>query len=66
MTQIAYSTSGSEPLPSSSRIGRVFRLRWTAVVVILAGMALPDCCLNGRHALGPGMEIFGSICRANL
>ncbi len=39
--------------------------RWLALFVVLTGMALPDCCLNGRHLFGSGMETFGPICRAN-
>ena len=26
---------------------------------------VPDCCLNGRHAAGFGMELFGPICHAS-
>jgi hypothetical protein len=36
---------------------------WLALLVVLAGIALPDCCLNRRHAFGAGMDTFGAICR---
>ena len=39
---------------------------WLALLVVLAGIALPDCCLNGRHMFGAGMDSFGPICRARL
>ena len=39
---------------------------WLALFVVLAGIALPDCCLTGRHMHGAGMEAFGAICRARL
>ena len=35
-----------------------------AFVLALAALALPDCCLAGRHAVGFGMEIFAPICHA--
>ena len=34
--------------------------------LLLAGIALPDCCLNGSHAIGSGMGSFGAICRARV
>ena len=37
---------------------------WFALALLLAALVLPDCCLNGRHAFGAGMEAFGPICRA--
>jgi len=40
--------------------------RWLALFLVLAGIALPDCCLNGSHAFGSGMETFGAICRARV
>jgi hypothetical protein len=39
---------------------------WLALLVVLAGIALPDCCRNGRHLSGVGMDSFGPICRARL
>jgi hypothetical protein len=39
---------------------------WLALIVVLAGIALPDCCLNGRHLFGAGMETFGPICHARV
>ncbi len=38
--------------------------KWLALAFVLAGLTLPDCCLNGHHAAGFGMEAFGVICRA--
>jgi hypothetical protein len=39
-------------------------LRWLALFVLMAGIVFPDCCLNGSHAFGRGMDAFGAICRA--
>ena len=39
---------------------------WLALFIVVAGMALPDCCLNGHHLFGVGMESFGPICRARI
>lgn len=41
------------------------RSRWAALVLALVLMPVPDCCLNGSHAFGRGMEAFGAICRAS-
>ena len=38
-------------------------LRWLALIVLITGIGLPDCCLNGSHAFGAGMDGFGAICR---
>ena len=38
--------------------------RGFALALLLAGMAVPDCCLSGAHAFGAGMETFTAICRA--
>ena len=35
-----------------------------AIVLALAFSVLPDCCLNGSHAYGFGMDAFTSICHA--
>lgn len=40
------------------------RIHWLALLFVLAGIALPDCCLNGHHMFGAGMDSFGPICRA--
>jgi hypothetical protein len=40
--------------------------RWLALLLMLAAIGLPECCLNGSHGIGWGMENFGSICRARL
>jgi hypothetical protein len=50
--------------PISRRRTRAPRARWLALFLFLAGIALPDCCLNGSHAFGSGMQTFGAICRA--
>ncbi len=39
-------------------------LRWLAVLAAIAVMAIPDCCLTGRHRVGYGMEAFASICHS--
>jgi hypothetical protein len=36
----------------------------TAFALALAALALPDCCLSGRHAAGFGMEALAGICHA--
>jgi hypothetical protein len=40
--------------------------KWLSLLVVLIGIALPDCCLNGRHIFGEGMDTFGLICRARF
>ena len=37
---------------------------WTAFLLALAALTLPDCCLTGRHTAGVGMAAFAPICRA--
>ena len=37
---------------------------WVVLALAVAALILPDCCLNGRHAFGGGMDAFGPICRA--
>jgi len=63
MTALALSTMRPEiswlPDAPSARAAR-----WLALFLVLAGMALPDCCLTGRHMFGAGMDGFGPICRA--
>jgi hypothetical protein len=39
---------------------------WLALVIVVAALTLPDCCLTGQHLFGAGMESFGPICRASL
>jgi hypothetical protein len=55
----------SEPLSRADQ-PRMRSMRLLALVLALAGIALPDCCMNGSHAFGSGMATFGSICRAGL
>jgi hypothetical protein len=38
--------------------------RCAALVAVLAILALPDCCLNGRHVSGFGMEAFAFVCHS--
>jgi len=52
--------------PDLSWLSRIRAEHWLALFVVLAGMALPDCCLTGHHMFGAGMESFGPICRASL
>jgi hypothetical protein len=37
---------------------------WFALALTFAALVLPDCCLNGRHAFGTGMNPLGPICRS--
>ncbi len=37
---------------------------WAALTLAFAFLVLPDCCLNGHHAYGFGMDELGAICRA--
>jgi hypothetical protein len=37
---------------------------WAVLALALAALVVPDCCLNGRHAFGAGMDAFGPICRS--
>ena len=39
-------------------------LHWLVFFFALGVIALPDCCLNGRHRIGDGMDAFASICHA--
>jgi hypothetical protein len=33
-----------------------------ALFAAFAILALPDCCLNGRHVAGSGMDAFAFVC----
>ena len=57
-------TELAPPIPSWRTGAPV--VRWGALFLFLAGIALPDCCLNGSHAIGSDMESFGAICRARV
>ena len=62
MTDLALNlplSAAANPISSPSQ-----GARWLAVFILLAGVALPDCCLNGSHGFGAGMETWGAICRA--
>jgi hypothetical protein len=37
---------------------------WFGLALALVALVAPDCCLNGRHAFGRGMDAFGTICHA--
>ena len=51
---------GGAPPPA----GAMRRVRWLALFLVLAGLVLPNCCLNGNHAFGSGMASLGAFCRA--
>jgi hypothetical protein len=36
---------------------------FAALVAAFVILALPDCCLNGRHVSGFGMDAFAFVCR---
>ena len=38
--------------------------RWLALFLLLVGVGLPDCCLNGSHAFGAGMDFYSAICHS--
>jgi hypothetical protein len=62
----SFALSQDSPFPSS--IGPAIRPRavhWLAALIVVAGISLPNCCLNGSHMFGAGMEAFGAICRAH-
>ncbi len=62
MTAFAQTT----PRADLSRFLRAPRAEhWLALFLVLAAMALPDCCLTGHHMFGLGMESFSPICRAS-
>jgi hypothetical protein len=57
----------SDVSPLASAAGFAVRPRsvhWLGLLVILAGISLPNCCLTGCHMFGAGMEEFGFICHA--
>jgi hypothetical protein len=35
---------------------------WAALVAAFMILALPDCCLSGRHVAGFGMDAFAFVC----
>lgn len=63
---IASFPSGWRPWLLTGQRFRTPSAQWLAMLVVLTGIALPDCCLNGRHMFGAGMDSFGAICRARL
>jgi hypothetical protein len=57
----AFSTTGS----GFPRRAASFRFaHWTAFALTFAVLTLPDCCLNGRHRAGLGMDAFAFVCHA--
>jgi hypothetical protein len=49
------------PRPLRARASR----RLAVSAALAAGfviLALPDCCLNGRHVAGSGMDAFAFVC----
>jgi hypothetical protein len=50
---------------SWSRVAPSNLAAWTALALTFAALLAPDCCLNGRHAAGFGMELLGPICHAS-
>jgi hypothetical protein len=37
---------------------------WSAFALTFAVLTLPDCCLNGRHRAGLGMDASAFVCHA--
>lgn len=35
---------------------------WIALAILVAGLLVPTCCLDGTHAHGLGLDGFGPIC----
>jgi hypothetical protein len=63
----AFALSSLRPAPSwFSRAPSLRAEHWLALAIVVAAITLPDCCLNGHHLFGAGMESFGPICRASL
>jgi hypothetical protein len=54
--------AAASPPPALLAAGRA--ALWTALGLALAALVLPDCCVNGRHAAGFGMETYAAICHA--
>jgi hypothetical protein len=56
MTTLAIS-----PLGLWARARRRFAVS-TALAAAFVIVAAPDCCLNGRHVVGSGMDAFAFVC----
>jgi hypothetical protein len=56
MTTLAIS-----PLGLGARARRRFAVS-AVLVATLVILALPDCCLSGRHVSGSGMDAFAFVC----
>ena len=37
---------------------------WAGLALACLALVLPDCCINGRHAFGFGMDALAPICHA--
>ncbi len=59
---IGYAVAAPSPWPRAAAPSLAV---WTALALAFATLLVPDCCLNGRHAAGFGMELFGPICHAS-
>jgi hypothetical protein len=57
-TQVSDKFSGSGVACSARGV------QWVVLLFVLGTIVLPDCCLNGRHRVGNGMDAFASICHA--
>ncbi len=58
----AAAAAAASPPPPLDALRRA--TMWTALGLALAALVLPDCCLNGSHGAGFGMEIYAPICHA--
>jgi hypothetical protein len=64
MTSLALSDGSPPP----SAVGFAIRPRavhWLSLLIVLAAISLPNCCLTGGHMFGAGLEEFGFVCRAH-
>jgi hypothetical protein len=59
MTDFTYAAPLSPVFPTAPRAAL-----WAALALAFAALTLPDCCVNGSHAAGFGMETFAPICHA--
>ena len=73
---LMYAAAPGRPLDRHCRLMTVFAIAppglwarasrrpavWAALVAAFVILALPDCCLNGRHVAGFGMDAFAFVC----
>lgn len=51
------------PAPPGSAVARLGALaKSCATVILLAGIVVPTCCLDGSHHHGGALDGFGPIC----